>query len=75
MSSPLPTVTAPLVTLDCGHSRCQLADNLVDGLVGERIRGDDGILYVGVANDNLVQLKAGEVSGLDLDARISGNRF
>lgn len=56
-----------LVTLDCGNNRCLQGDG---SLLGERILGDDGVHYVRVAGDNLVRIEAGDVEGLDLDARI-----
>jgi hypothetical protein len=56
-----------LATLDCGNNRCRQGDG---SLLGERILGDDGVHYVRVAGDNLVRLEAGDVEGLDLDARI-----
>jgi hypothetical protein len=57
-----------VLTLNCGNDRCLQDDT---GLDGSPILGDDGLLVVGVADDNLVELGSGAVDGLDVDGEVT----
>ena len=57
-----------VVTLNCGNDRCLQSGT---GLDGNPIEGENGMLIVSVADDNLAEVEGGEVDGLDVDGEVT----
>lgn len=57
-----------VVTMNCGNDRCLQSGT---GLDGSPIEGENGLLIVSVADDNLAEVEAGEVDGLDVDGEVT----